>query len=238
MSANGAGPALDVSGLNVFYGKSQVVFDLDLAVGRGEVVALLGRNGAGKTSTLLGITGVASARSAAIRVDGLDVSHSRPFRRVRSGIALVPSGSRAFPNLTVHENLTMVRGARNGTGWRVDDVYDVFPALAALKNSSGGQLSGGERQMLAIGRAMVSRPKVLMLDEPSEGLGPMIVARIGELLRELASEGLAVVLTEQNHRLALATADRAYFIEKGQVVWSGDASTAREGDLVHRYLAV
>ena len=161
-----------------------------------------------------------------------------PFRRVRAGLALVPSGSRAFPNLTVQENLTTVRGARNGSGWRVADVYEAFPALAALKNSAGGQLSGGERQMLAIGRAMVARPNVLMLDEPSEGLGPIIVAMIGEMLRQLASEGLAVLLTEQNHRLALATADRAYFIEKGQVVWAGDASEAREGDLVHRYLAV
>jgi branched-chain amino acid transport system ATP-binding protein len=237
MSANGAGPALDVSGLNVFYGKSQVVFDLDLAVGRGEVVALLGRNGAGKTSTLLGITGVASARSAAIRVDGLDVSHSRPFRRVRSGIALVPSGSRAFPNLTVHENLTMVRGGSN-KGWTVDDVYAFFPALAALKGSLGAQLSGGERQMLAIGRAMVARPRVLMLDEPSEGLAPMVVARLGQMLRELADGGIAVLLTEQNHRLALATADRAYFIEKGQIVWGGGAREASEEDVVHRYLAV
>ena len=151
---------------------------------------------------------------------------------------MVPSGSRAFPNLTVDENLAMVRASSNGKGWTASDVYDFFPALAELKNSTGGQLSGGERQMLAIGRAMVARPKVLMLDEPSEGLGPIIVAMIGEMLRQLASDGLAVLLTEQNHRLALATADRAYFIEKGQVVWAGETSVARKGDLVHRYLAV
>jgi branched-chain amino acid transport system ATP-binding protein len=240
MSSNGAGPtpALEVSHLSVFYGKSQVVFDLDLVVGRGEVVALLGRNGAGKTSTLLGVSGVASSTSEALRVDGTEISHYRPFKRVRAGVSLVPSGSRAFPNLTVHENLTMVRGGSNHEGWSIDDVYRFFPALAELKDSQGGQLSGGERQMLAIGRAMVARPRILMLDEPSEGLAPIIVARLGKLLRELADAGLAVLLTEQNHRLALTVADRAYFIEKGSVAWTGDASEAREGDVVHRYLAV
>ena len=229
---------IQVDGLNVFYGKSQVVFDLDLTIGRGEIVTLLGRNGAGKTSTLLGIAGVTATQARALTIDGRDIKHLPSFKRVRAGVSMVPSGSRAFPNLTVEENLAMVRATSNGKGWAPRDVYSFFPALAELKDSTGGQLSGGERQMLAIGRAMVARPKVLMLDEPSEGLGPMIVARIGELLRELASEGLAVLLTEQNHRLALATADRAYFIEKGQVVWAGETSVAREGDLVHRYLAV
>ena len=229
---------LDVSGLNAFYGKSQVVFDLDLTIARGEVVTLLGRNGAGKTSTLLGIAGVITARAGALTVDGRDLTHLPSFKRVRAGVSMVPSGSRAFPNLTVDENLAMVKGSSNGKGWTVKDVYSFFPALAELKNSAGGQLSGGERQMLAIGRAMVARPKVLMLDEPSEGLGPIIVALIGEMLRRLASEGLAVLLTEQNHRLALATADRAYFIEKGQIVWGGKAEEARADNLVQRYLAV
>jgi branched-chain amino acid transport system ATP-binding protein len=240
VSSNGSSPtaALEVSQLSVFYGKSQVVFDLDLVVARGEVVALLGRNGAGKTSTLLGISGVASATSDTVRVDGTEISHYRPFKRVRAGVSLVPSGSRAFPNLTVHENLTMVRGGSNDEGWSIDDVYRFFPALAELKGSQGGQLSGGERQMLAIGRAMVARPRILMLDEPSEGLAPIIVAQLGKLLRELADQGLAVLLTEQNHRLALTVADRAYFIEKGSVVWNGAAGEAREGDVVHRYLAV
>jgi len=229
---------LEVSGLNVFYGKSQVVFHLDLVIREGEIVTLLGRNGAGKTSTLLGIAGVNSTESKAIIVDGKDLSHLPSFKRVRAGVSMVPSGSRAFPNLTVEENLAMVRGSSNGKGWTVKDVYEFFPALAELKGSAGGQLSGGERQMLAIGRAMLARPKVLMLDEPSEGLGPKIVAMVGEMLRELAGKGLSVLLTEQNHRMALATADRAYFIEKGQIVWSGDATVAREGDLVSRYLAV
>lgn len=229
---------IQISGLNVFYGKSQVVFGLDLAIGKGEVVTLLGRNGAGKTSTLLGIAGEAATQTTSMVVDGREIGHLPSFKRVRAGISMVPSGSRAFPNLTVDENLAMVRGASNGSGWTVDDVYSFFPALAGLKNSSGGQLSGGERQMLAIGRAMVARPKVLMLDEPSEGLAPMIVARIGEMVRQLANDGLAVLLTEQNHRLALAIADRAHFIEKGRTVWAGPADDARERDLIHRYLAV
>src|SRR6266540_752856 len=230
--------ALEVDGLDAFYGKSQVTFGLSLRVDAGETVTVLGRNGAGKTSMLMAIAGSISSRSDRLALAGREISRLPPFKRVRAGLALVPSGSRAFPNLTVQENLTTVRGERNGGGWGVSDVYSAFPALAALKNSTGGQLSGGERQMLAIGRAMVARPKVLMLDEPSEGLGPIIVARIGEMLRQLASEGLAVLLTEQNHRLALATADRAYFIEKGQIVWEGQAEEARAGDLVHRYLAV
>jgi branched-chain amino acid transport system ATP-binding protein len=229
---------IQVAGLNVFYGKSQVVFDLDLNIGRGEIVTLLGRNGAGKTSTLLGIAGVTATQARAVTVDGREITYLPSFRRVRAGVSMVPSGSRAFPNLTVEENLAMVRGSSNGTGWSVKDVYTFFPALAALKTSNGDQLSGGERQMLAIARAMLARPKVLMLDEPSEGLGPKIVALLGEMLRQLASEGLAVLLTEQNHRLALATADRAYFIEKGQIVWEGKAEEARAGNLVNRYLAV
>ena len=229
---------IQISGLNVFYGKSQVVFGLDLTIGKGEIVTLLGRNGAGKTSTLLGIAGEAATQTTSMAVDGREIGHLPSFKRVRMGISMVPSGSRAFPNLTVDENLAMVRGASNGSGWTVNDVYSFFPALAELKNSSGGQLSGGERQMLAIGRAMVARPKVLMLDEPSEGLAPIIVARIGEMVRKLANDGLAVLLTEQNHRLALAVADRAYFIEKGRVVWAGPADEARERDLVQRYLAV
>ena len=229
---------IQVSDLNVFYGKSQVVFDLDLTVGKGEVVTLLGRNGAGKTSTLLGIAGEAATQTRSMTVEGREIGHLPSFKRVRAGISMVPSGSRAFPNLTVEENLAMVRGASNGTGWTIRDVYSFFPALAELKNSSGSQLSGGERQMLAIGRAMVARPKLLMLDEPSEGLAPIIVAQIGEMVRQLANEGLAVLLTEQNHRLALAVADRAYFIEKGRIVWTGPTEEAREGDLLERYLAV
>ncbi len=238
-SPDGQGaPALEASGLNAFYGKSQVVFDLDFTVRKGEIVTVLGRNGAGKTTTLGAIAGVVSSRAASLSVDGQDISHLPAFKRVRSGLSLVPSGSRAFPNLSVHENLTMVRpGNHGGIEWTIDDVYATFPKLAELRNSQGGQLSGGERQMLAVGRAMVARPKLMMMDEPTEGLAPMIVRDIGARLRELTAEGLAVLLTEQNHRIALETSDRAYFIEKGHIVWEGASSEAGE-DVIARYLAV
>ena len=183
--------ALEAVGLEAFYGKSQVVFGINLTVEHGEIVTLLGRNGAGKTSTLGAICGVVTSRAQALRIDGVDVGHLSSFKRARGGMSMVPSGSRAFPNLTVHENLTMVRGQGARTGWSIADAYDFFPKLLELKDSQGGQLSGGERQMLAIARAMVARPKILMLDEPSEGLAPLIVAEIGRLLKRLAGEGLA-----------------------------------------------
>lgn len=230
--------ALEVTGLEAFYGKSQVVFGVGLTVNHGEIVTLLGRNGAGKTSTLGAICGIVTSRAQGLSVDGYEIGHLSSFKRARSGVSMVPSGSRAFPNLTVHENLSMVRGQGAREGWDIADAYDFFPKLGELKDSQGGQLSGGERQMLAIARAMVARPTVLMLDEPSEGLAPLIVAHIGKLLRQLADDGLAVLLTEQNHRLALEIADRACFIEKGEIAWTGSAADARSDEIIHRYLAV
>lgn len=228
-----------VDGLNVYYGQSQVVFDLSLRVGRGETVALLGRNGAGKTSTLRGIAGVATARARAISLNGASIAEISAFRRVRSGLALVPSGSRAFPNLSVSENLALVRRPSEASGgWTVESAFRMFPRLKPLQDSSAGTLSGGERQMLAVARAMLAAPSLLMLDEPSEGLAPMIVRGIGDRLREMASEGIGILLTEQNHQLALDVAGRIYFIEKGQVAWSGDAEQARGSDVLERYLAV
>ena len=232
--------ALDVDGLDAFYGKSQVAFGLTIAVRPGETVALLGRNGAGKTSTLLAIAGVIASRSRDLRLADRDISRLPPFKRVRAGLGLVPSGSRAFPNLTVQENLSLAARGRNGSdgGWTLGNIYEAFPVLRVLHASRAGLLSGGERQMLAVARALVANPKVLMLDEPSEGLAPMIVRQLGVMLRELNRKGLAVLLTEQNHRLALEIADRAYFIEKGQIVWSGDAAQAGRPDVIGRYLAV
>jgi branched-chain amino acid transport system ATP-binding protein len=239
-SAQPRAPALEVQGLDAYYGKSQVGFGLDLLVGAGETVAILGRNGAGKTSMLLAIAGAIASRSGRLVLDGRDIARLPPFKRVRAGLALVPSGSRAFPNLTVHENLGLAERGRRGTDrpWSVARVYEVFPPLRELRHSRAGSLSGGERQMLAVGRALVANPKVLMLDEPTEGLAPIIVRRMGQMLHELSRHGLAVLLTEQNHRVALEIADRAYFVEKGQIAWSGSADEARQGDAVRRYLAV
>jgi branched-chain amino acid transport system ATP-binding protein len=232
-------PALEVHGLDAFYGKSQVVFDVALDVCEGEIIAVLGRNGAGKTTTLKAIAGLIATRSRELRLGGDDLSGQPPFRRVQAGLSFAPSGSRAFPNLTVDENLSIVKRSKNGReGWTIADVYDAFPALAELKSASAGSLSGGERQMLAVGRAMLTRPRVLMMDEPSEGLAPVIIKQIAVLLRELSGAGLAVVLTEQNHLLALDVADRAYFIEKGHVAWTGSALRARQPDVIGRYLAI
>lgn len=232
-------PALEVTGLNAFYGKSQVVFELDVTVEAGEVVAVLGRNGAGKTSTLLAIAGVVTSQAEVIRLGGEDVSRLPSFKRVRKGLSLVPSGSRSFPNLTVNENLEIVRSGKDaGASWTIADAYQMFPALAALKGASAGTLSGGERQMLAVVRAMLAGPRLLMLDEPSEGLAPMIVKGIARRLTEMRGQGIGILMTEQNHRLALDVADRVYFVEKGQIVWSGDAAQAGAPEVLGRYLSV
>jgi branched-chain amino acid transport system ATP-binding protein len=232
--------ALEIRGLSAYYGKSQVIFDLDLVVNEGETVTVLGRNGAGKTSLLKAVAGVVSLRCDQMTLGGRNIAGLPPFKRVRAGLSLVPSGSRAFPNLTVQENLGLgARGRSRGNGgWTVSRVYEVFPILSELRSSAAGSLSGGERQMLAVARSLIANPKVIMLDEPSEGLGPMVVRQIGQMLRDLSREGLAVLLTEQNYRLALETADRAYFIEKGQVAWTGTGEQAAEPEVIRRYLAV
>jgi branched-chain amino acid transport system ATP-binding protein len=239
MSSDAAPPVLEIAALDAFYGKSQVIFDLNLRVERGEAVAVLGRNGAGKTTALMAIAGVVTSRAQAVRLAGEDISHMASFKRVRKGLSLVPSGSRAFPNLTVNENLELVRGGEDGGArWTADDAYRTFPKLAELKGNSAGTLSGGERQMLAVARAMLAGPKLLMLDEPSEGLAPMVVKGIAERLQAMRGEGIGILLTEQNHRLALDVADRVYFIEKGQVDWEGTAEQAGAPEVIERYLAV
>jgi len=238
-TTDGAAPVFEVEALDAFYGKSQVIFGLDLRVGAGEAVAVLGRNGAGKTTALMAIAGVVSSRCRALRLAGEDISHLASFKRVRRGLSLVPSGSRAFPNLTVNENLELVRGGANGGArWTTEDAYRTFPKLAELKGNSAGTLSGGERQMLAVARAMLAGPRLLMLDEPSEGLAPIVVKGITERLHAMRGEGIGILLTEQNHRLALDVADRVYFLEKGQVVWEGTAEQAGSPAVIQRYLAV
>jgi branched-chain amino acid transport system ATP-binding protein len=236
-----ASTILDVVGLQGYYGKSQVVFDLDLHVQAGEAVAVLGRNGAGKTSTLMALAGVVRSEAGMLELDGADIGLLPSFKRVQAGLSLVPSGSRSFPNLTVEENLTMVRGSKkraNGRGWRLEDAYEQFPVLADLKTNSAGTLSGGERQMLAVARAMLANPRLLRLDEPSEGLAPMVIRGISDRLKVMREHGIGVLITEQNHRLAIDVADRVYFIEKGQVVWEGAAAAASDPEILSRYLAV
>jgi branched-chain amino acid transport system ATP-binding protein len=229
---------LDVAGLNVRYGKSHVVFDLDLRVGPGELVALLGRNGAGKTTTILGIVGLLPGASGAVRVGGNDVSQWPPYRRTKGHIAYVPSGARCFPNLTVLENLELTARQDGASGWGLKRVYELFPRLEELRANMAAGLSGGERQMLAVSRALMSNPSVMLLDEPTEGLAPVIVQSIGTLLRTLKTTGVSILLAEQNHQMALRVADRAAFIEKGRIVTTLPAAEARGSEVLHRILGV
>jgi branched-chain amino acid transport system ATP-binding protein len=230
---------LRVERLRAFYGKSQVLFDVDLEADGGEVVTILGRNGVGKTSTLLAIMGVIKAEAASLRLAGEEIGRLPTHKRARAGLSIVPSGSRSFPSLTVDEVLSLVPAApTSGRHWSTGDVMDLFPVLRRLRNSRAGTLSGGERQMLAVGKALLANPSALLLDEPSEGLAPRVVREVGDILRELCQEGLAVVLTEQNHRLALRIADRAYFLQKGTAVWTGTTEAALRPGVVDLYLGV
>ena len=232
---------LEVANLQVRYGKSHVVFDLGLKVGQGEVLALLGRNGAGKTTTIMGIVGLIGGTTGSVVIDGVDVGRWPAFRRAQSGIAYVPSGARCFAPLTVEENLHIAaRATRNGgaPSWTVERVYEVFPKLQQLRANLAGGLSGGERQMLAVGRGLMLNPKVILLDEPTEGLAPVIVQGLAGLIRTLRDMGVGILLAEQNHQMALKVADRAAFIEKGRIAVELPAAEARTSDVLHRILGV
>jgi branched-chain amino acid transport system ATP-binding protein len=229
---------LEVSRLNVRYAKSHVVFDLDLTVADGELLALLGRNGAGKTTTIMGIVGLLPGATGRVRVAGRDVSEWPPYRRTKGHLAYVPSGARCFPNLTVVENLELTAQADGATGWNLSRIFEMFPRLAELRANMAGGLSGGERQMLAVGRALMSNPRVLLLDEPTEGLAPVVVQSITSLLRRLKATGVSILLAEQNHQVALRVADRAAFLEKGRIVDVLPADRARGSEVLHRILGV
>jgi branched-chain amino acid transport system ATP-binding protein len=230
--------SLDVEKLNIRYGKSHVVFDLEVKVQAGEVLALLGRNGAGKTTTIKGIVGLLPGASGKVSVADRDVSRWPAWRRCRAGMAYVPSGARCFSNLTVDENLD-IPGRRNGrAGWDRKKVYDLFPKLSRLSGSLAASLSGGERQMLAVGRALMSNPRVILLDEPTEGLAPVVVHEITKLIRGLKGSGAAVLLAEQNHQMALRCSDRAAFMEKGRIVEVLPADRAAGSEVLHRVLGI
>lgn len=230
--------SLEVGGLNVRYGKSHVVFDLDVKVDAGEVVALLGRNGAGKTTTIQGIVGLLPGASGRVSVAGRDVSRWPAWRRARAGIAYVPSGARCFPNLTVGENLDLTARRDGRAAWDRKRVYELFPKLQALQASMGAGLSGGERQMLAVGRALMSNPAAILFDEPTEGLAPVVVRELTGLMRTLKEAGVAVLLAEQNHQMALRCSDRAAFMEKGRIVDVMPADRAAGSEVLQRVLGI
>lgn len=224
---------LQLDGLSVHYGPVRAVSDLSLVVKGGEVVALVGANGAGKSSTLHAVLGMAKSIGA-IRLDGVDISKQVVHRRIESGLALSPEGRHVFPEMTVRENLELgaVRRTAGAVKELVEEMMTIFPRLRERISQRAGSMSGGEQQMLAIARALMSKPKALMLDEPTLGLAPLIVDQIGELVVALRARGLALLLSEQNAEMALEVADRAYVIESGRVVKSGDSGTIKSDPAV------
>ncbi|MGB8435418.1 MAG: ABC transporter ATP-binding protein [Burkholderiales bacterium] len=218
---------LELAGLEVAYGGIKAVKGIDLAVDKGELVCLIGANGAGKTTTLKAICGLLPTRGGSVRYDGQDITGTSSYRLVERGIAMVPEGRGVFRQLTVAENLAMgafVRRDRDAVRRDLEHIFELFPRLAERRGQSGGTLSGGEQQMLAIGRAMMSRPKLLMLDEPSMGLAPLLVQKIFATVRAISVEGVTILLIEQNARLALEIAHRGYVMESGTITLSGPAA--------------
>jgi branched-chain amino acid transport system ATP-binding protein len=214
--------ALEVEGLQTYYGKSHILYGVSLAVGEGEVVTLLGRNGAGKTTTLRSIVGLTPPREGHVRVFGQEAAGYQPYRIAGLGVGYVPEGRRIFGALTVEENLK-VPAERPGP-WTIPRIYELFPRLAQRRANKGRQLSGGEQEMLAIARALLLNPKLLLLDEPSQGLAPLIVRDVFAVVASMRQTGMSVLLVEQNVRAAVAIADRAYVLDDGHIVYEGDAA--------------
>ncbi len=232
---------LDVRGVQACYGSIQALFGVDLQVHAGECITLLGRNGMGKSTTVKSVMGMQPCSAGSILLAGEDISASKSFQVARAGVGLVPEGRRIFPNLSVRENLvaTAHGGSRQGTPWRLADIYALFPRLKEREKNLGCNLSGGEQQMLAIGRALMTNPRLLILDEATEGLAPLVREEIWACLAQLKSMGMSLMVIDKNLRPLLKLADRHYVFEKGRVVWSGtsDALRARP-DLVEKYIGV
>jgi len=217
--------ALHADGLHTFYGKSHILHGVGLSVEEGRITALLGRNGAGKTTTLRSLMGLTPPRQGRVEIFGQDTTRWAPYRIAGLGVGYVPEGRRVFPNLTVSENLR-VPVARSGP-WNEERVYRLFPRLAERKTNRGRQLSGGEQEMLAIARALILNPRLLILDEPSQGLAPLIVREVFSVVARMRDEGISVLLVEQNARMSLEIADNAYVLDDGAVVYAGSAAELR-----------
>ncbi|MEK7446595.1 MAG: ABC transporter ATP-binding protein [candidate division NC10 bacterium] len=227
---------LEVDGIHTYYGESHILHGVSLRVAAGEAVALLGRNGAGKTTMIRSIVGFTPPREGRIVFEGEPIQAWPPYRISRRGVALVPQGRRIFSPLSVRENLLL--GAR-AAGWTLERVFALFPRLRERAEQSGGTLSGGEQQMLAIGRALLTNGRLLLLDEPSEGLAPIIVREIGRIVKGLKGERLSILLVEQNYHLALRVADRVYVMNKGQIVYEGTPQSLEAAEEIkRRYLGV
>ncbi len=229
---------LQVSGLNSYYGDSHILFDVGLRVEKNEVVALLGRNGAGKTTTLKSLMGMVRPHAGSVCLDGEELSGKAPHRIARAGMQLVPEDRRVFGSLNVEENIVLAR-LTAPKAWPLARIYEIFPRLAERRTSRGADLSGGEQQMLAIARALVRDPKILLLDEPFEGLAPVIVRDLMKVCRNLAAQGQTILLVEQNLAATLAVATRAYIVNNGHVVHEGATEEIKANpDVLRRYLGV
>jgi branched-chain amino acid transport system ATP-binding protein len=232
---------LEVKDIDGFYGSSQALFGVRMEVREGEAVGLLGRNGMGKTSTVRALMGLISVRSGSVTFGGRDIRNMPPYRVAQLGVGLVPEGRQVFPNLTVHENLTATAHTRpnNGRNWTMGRVYELFPILEQRRDHMGNQLSGGEQQMLAIGRALMTNPRLLILDEATEGLAPLVRAEIWRCLRTLKEAGHAILVIDKNVRALSDVADRHYIIEKGRIVWTGTSRELNDSTTVRlRHLGV
>jgi branched-chain amino acid transport system ATP-binding protein len=232
---------LEVENIETRYGLSQVLFGITLAIAPGEMVTLMGRNGMGKTTTVRSIMGLTPATAGAIRFAGTEIRRLPSYRIAQLGIGMVPEGRQVFPNLTARENLvaTAADRGRAGNAWTLEKVYALFPRLAERERSMGNQLSGGEQQMLAIGRALMTNPRLLILDEATEGLAPLIRVEIWRCLARLKAEGLSILVIDKNVEALTGIADRHYLIERGRVVWTGTShELAAAPEVQHRYLGI
>ncbi len=232
---------LEILGLETSYGDSQVLFGMDISIGAGEVVTLLGRNGMGKTTTVHTILGILRPQSGRIMFEGAGIQGLPSYKVAQAGIGLVPEGRQIFPNLSVRENLIATARARQGEGenWTFDKVLDLFPALAPRLESAGNQLSGGEQQMLAVGRALMTNPKLLVLDEATEGLAPLVRQEIWSCLADLKTAKQSILVIDKNVAALTKIADRHHIVEKGRVVWNGTSDELRaDKTLQERYLGV
>ena len=232
---------LQVDKINTFYGLSQVLFDVSLEIDKGEVVVLLGRNGAGKTTTMISIMGLNPPKRGRVTFKGREITGLVPYKAARLGLGFVPEDRRIFPDLTVAANLDVGRmnAQKKAHPWTLERIYQVFPVLEKFAHRRGGTLSGGEQQMLTIARTLMGNPDVILLDEPSEGLAPLVVRMLGEFIDVLKKEGVTVLLSEQNVKFALKHSDRAYIVDKGTIKYQGTiAQLEKDEEIKKQYLAV
>jgi branched-chain amino acid transport system ATP-binding protein len=234
-------PLLELDGVETSYGLSRVLFGISLKLASGEMVSLMGRNGMGKTTTVRSIMGLTAPAAGSIRLSGTELRGLPAYRIAKLGVGLVPEGRQVFPNLTARENLLATAANRDGIAepWTLEKIFALFPRLAARADAMANLLSGGEQQMLAIGRALMTNPRLLILDEATEGLAPLIREQIWQCLALLRHSGHSILVIDKNVDALTSIADRHYIIERGRVVWSGDSATlARSADIQHRYLGV